>query len=119
MESAPNDQVVITDLQETQIGVTRAVGFVDGTPLVVVVIPNVNQDGLDLIALESHHRCMLARSEQYIPRSVLREELAGGDEGLARVIDVFLTKLVRAKQIQRAADYVAANKAAVAGKKQA
>ena len=118
MESAPNDQVVITDLQETQIGVTRAVGFVDGTPLVVVVIPNVNQDGLDLIALESHGRCMLARSEQYIPRSVLTDELGGGDPSLGLAVAVFLDAIQRTKQIQRAADYVAANKAAAAGRKQ-
>ena len=116
MESSSN-QAVITDLQETSIGITRAVGFVEGIQLVLVVIPRINQDDLDLIALESHGRCMLARSEQYIPRSVLTDELGGGDPSLGLAVAVFLDAIQRTKQIQRAADYVAANKAAVAGRK--
>lgn len=116
MESSSN-HAVITDLQETSIGITRAVGFVEGIPLVLVVIPRINQDDLDLIALESHGRCMLARSEQYIPRSVLTDELGGGDPSLGLAVAVFLDAIQRTKQIQRAADYVAANKAAAAGRK--
>lgn len=115
MESSSN-HAVITDLQETSIGITRAVGFVEGIPLVLVVIPRINQDDLDLIALESHGRCMLARSDQYIPRSVLTDELGGGDAALGLAVAVFLDAIQRAKQVRRAQEYVTANQVVRAGK---